>query len=385
MFSARKKALICLKSTTILSKGEKRLHYEWFAIFSIILCLFILLAEYLWLAILAKKQEDRKSKYDAAASKIEIMLEGIFYSPTKSSRDNEIAALKELMGDDVTIFEMISERLQERLKIGENEPVFDKSTVISEIYAALDPVELFSNMLKNGGDADVCYACRRLADFDAYEYQNEISELSKSKKRNVSYNAAMALARLGDTKGVADYILRIQNDVNYSFRIINQLIDEFCADRAELVALIFKSCDDYIKSTVIKAASRYNLTRFEPDYIQGTLSSDVDMRIACVKALGNLANPENEHILQNCADDASWVVRSAAVKGLQKLATPTAVECIKKSLGDKEWWVRQAAAGALVEMAVDPDELEDILGGYDKYAADALKYALYRCVDMKEN
>ena len=84
------------------------------------------------------------------------------------------------------------------------------------------------------------------------------------------------------------------------------------------------------------------------------------------------------------AEDVDWVVRSAAVRGLQRLGTPAAVQGVKEATGDKEWWVRQAAAGSLIDMNVNISEIEDVLGGYDKYASDAVKYALYRSVDMKE-
>ena len=57
---------------------------------------------------------------------------------------------------------------------------------------------------------------------------------------------------------------------------------------------------------------------------------------------------------------------------------------IKEELKDKEWWVRQTAANALIDMNVSISEIEDVLSGYDKYASDAVKYALYRSIDMNE-
>jgi hypothetical protein len=38
----------------------------------------------------------------------------------------------------------------------------------------------------------------------------------------------------------------------------------------------------------------------------------------------------------------------------------------------------------LINRNVSILDIEDILGGYDKYAADAVKYALYRSIDMRE-
>lgn len=361
------------------------MNYELFSVLCIIFCLLILGGEYLWLAILAKRQEDSKNKYEAAAQKIQYMVEGILYSPTEISRERETELLKEFMGEDTRLFEMISAQLVFWEEYGDEETLGNKDEVIDSIYAALEPVELFAKILKSGDKYKVGYACRRLADLDAYEYLNDIYELSKSKKRNIAYNAAMALSRLGFADGVAEYILKIQNDKKFSFRIINELFANFSADREELAALVLEKCDEYMKTVIIKAIAPYGFERFHRLYTEGTVSKDTDMRIASVRALGFLADPADEHTLLTAAKDREWVVRSAAVKGLQKLGTPAAIQGVKEATKDKEWWVRQAAAYSLIDMNVNISEIEDVLGGYDKYAADAVKYALYRSVDLKED
>ena len=43
--------------------------------------------------------------------------------------------------------------------------------------------------------------------------------------------------------------------------------------------------------------------------------------------------------------------------------------------------MRQTAAKAITEMDISPRDLEDILGGYDRYAADAVKSVLYKKID----
>lgn len=357
---------------------------EWIAIIAIIICLFILGFEYLWLAVLSKRRSDNCEKYKSISLRVAQMVEGILYSPTELSRKNETEALKKLMGNDYKIFEAICAQLCFWEEYGDELTFENKTEVIDGIYAALDPVKLFSDLLKHKNKYTVGYACRRLADFDAYDYLNDILELSKGKNRDVAYNAAMALSRYGYAEGVADFIARIESDKKYSFRLVNELFDNFSADKAELASIVFDKCGEYMKINVIKAISEYSLSEFEQMYIEGTSSKNSAMRIACVKALGNLANPANEQLLITATRDKDWVVRSAAVKGLGKINTPKAFDGIKEAIKDKEWWVRQAAAGALIEMNVSISDIEDILSGYDKYAADAVKYALYRLVDMKE-
>lgn len=163
------------------------------------------------------------------------------------------------------------------------------------------------------------------------------------------------------------------------------LFANFSADREALAAEVMDKCDEYMKAVIIKAIAPYGFKRFHRLYSEGTASRNTDMRIACVRALGFLADPADEHTLLTAAKDREWVVRSAAVKGLQKLGTPAAIQGVKEATKDKEWWVRQAAAYSLIDMNVNISEIEDVLGGYDKYASDAVKYALYRSVNLKED
>jgi len=357
------------------------MQYELIAVLCILLCLLLLGLEYLWLALLAKKQEDNKNKYDTIKRKCTSIIEGIIYSPSESCREAETQALYDLMKDDTYTFEIINDQLCSWDEYGDDD-FEDREDIIDGVYAKLDPIKLFSDIIKSKDKYNTGYACRRLADFDAYDYLNDIYELSKSKNRNISYNAAMALSRLGYTEGVAEYILKIESDKKYSFRIVNELFDNFSFERFELAELVLKDCDEHMKTVVIKAIAPYGFSEFEQIYIDGTVSKDTAMRVSCVKALGELANPNNEHILLVAAKDKDWVVRSSAVKGLQKIATPDAIDGIKEAIKDKEWWVRQAAATALIEMDVNISDIEEVLSGYDKYASDAAKYALYRYVNL---
>ncbi len=357
---------------------------ELVAILCIIFCLFLLGFEYLWLALLAKRQEDDSNLYLDAAKKCNCMIEGILYGPTEKCREKETQELKKLMGDDIKMFEIINSQLCYWDEFGDEETLENKSEIIDKIYEVLNPVGLCGEIVRQQDKYKIGYACRRLADFDAYDYLKDIYELSKSKNRETAYHAAMALARLGYTEGVAEFIVRIENDRNYSCRIVNELFDDFSLSRYELAEAVFEKCGEYMKTVVIKAIAHYKISEFEPMYIDGTTSKNKEMRVACVKAIGYFAKPEYEHLLLTAAKDKVWIVRSAAIRGLERLGTPGAVNGIKEAMKDNEWWVRQTAATALIDMNVNISEIEEILSGYDKYASDAAKYALYRSVDLNE-
>lgn len=356
--------------------------YELFTAILILVFLFILGIEYTWLYLLADRQEKHQEKYRAVKKKVAALTEGIFYAPTGSAMTRNLESLRDLIGDDTEAFEIADRRISE-MEQGDGNRVEDMQEKIRQIYGYLDPISLFAKLLKNGDVHHQGYACRRLADFDCYDYLEEICRLSESRNRTLAYNAAMALSRLGYAEGVAAFVLRIQDDKRYSGRIINEIFATFSLDRVKLASLIIEDCNEYMKCTTIKAIAQYGMHEFEGIYKEGCVSKNTNMRIACVKALGILGDPLNERLLIVASKDRDWVVRLSAVNGLSKLHSAEAVAAVQAALNDKEWWVRQAAANALLNMDVGISRLEDVIKGDDRYASDAMKLALYKNVDLR--
>lgn len=356
--------------------------YELFTAILILVLLFILGIEYAWLYLMSNRQEKNHEKYKAVKKKASILFDGILYAPTETTRIGNLNSLRDLVGNDTQAFEIVDEMISE-LEQGSEDRIEDMNDKIQQIYDCLDPISLFASLLKNGDVHHQSYACRRLADFDCYDYLEEMQKLSESKNRMLSYNAAMALARLGYAEGVAAFVLRIQDDKRYSGRIINEIFSGFSLDREELASLILEDCNEYMKCTTIKAIAQYGMKKFENTYKEGCMSKNTNLRIACVKALGILKNPDNERILIMASNDRDWVVRMSAVNGLSELNSASAVTAVQAALNDKEWWVRQAAANALLNMDVGISKLEDVIKGYDRYASDAMKLALYKNVDLR--
>lgn len=253
--------------------------------------------------------------------------------------------------------------------------------IIDEVNEQAKPVEIYAEMLENGDVYRKSYACRRLSDLGASQYRDELRKYVDSKNRDLAYNAAMGLAKFGDTDVVAEYLLSIQDDRMYSARIVNEFFDVFSGDRVELASRLFETCNPYMKNTIIKAIAHFRLDAFRPMYLSGATGNNQQHKIACIKALAEFGYEEDEQILQMAAKDRDWVIRSSAVRGLSRLNTRTALNTVKRALSDKEWWVRHTAADSIIKMNVSPRDLEDILGGYDRFAADAVKNVLYRMIE----
>ena len=364
--------------------GGEVLTYELFVIIGIIVCVFILALEYLWLYVLAVRQENSTKKYTSAEKKSKQIVDAIMYSPTTRARKNEIDSLQKLAKDDCKILDMIYDFVNEWKSKNDGEFYKEHSDVFQEIDEALKPIQVYAEILKSGKIHDKCYACRRLADFNAVDYINDIGKLCEDKNRALAYNAAMALSAFGDTQRLAKYIVSIENDKKYSTRVVFELVSSFTGDLTDLVLLILKNCNEEMKATIITAVAPYGLSDFADIYIAGTKSTNDNMKIACVKALGGLKNLEYEHDLIVASKDKNWVVRISAIKGLSYFQTNEAIEVVKTATKDKEWWVRQVAASALINMSVKIKDIDEIMKGYDRYAADAVKNSLYREIDIRE-
>ena len=354
---------------------------ELLSVIGLLFCLTVISAEYVLIFRLADRQDTHKLRIDDIRRRLRIHVEGVLFAPTFSSRNAEVKALANEIGGDYEVYEIALASIKGYggTKYSSDEEALDK--LISDINDQVHPKEIYAKMLDEGDVYHKCYACRKLAGLNAVEYRDVIKEHVTSNERELAYNAAAALCSMGDAPVVADYLLSIQDDRLYSSRIINEFFAKFTGDKQELAELLFEKCNKYMKCTVVKAISNYKIEAFRPMYIKGASGDDVPMKIACVKALDAFGNPEDEQILQIAAGDREWVIRASAIRGLSLLKSRTALATVKKALSDKEWWVRQAAAQSITRMNISPGDLEEILGGYDRFAADAVKSVLYRQVN----
>ncbi len=350
--------------------------YELMAILLLFLALMIIAAEFLWLFILAERQESHTKKYSEASRQIDAAFDAVLYAPTGESRKEEIAALAEFVGDNPLKMDILSGKILGVLMDGASEE--ERLEAAVAVNDAVKPLDFYARLLHEGGTYQKAYACRKVAAFYGEKEIPVIRELAFSRNRDLAYNAAMALSAFGDEDTVVRFILDGEKDARYSHRIILELIMTYTGDLRSLASRLFEQGGDYIKATVIKGLSDYRFPEFEPIYIDGLSSTNINLKIACIRALGRLGKPEYEHALIIAAHDKTWTVRAAAVTELGRMTTPNAADALTEATGDPEWWVRYNAAKALV--AADPDltHVEAVLKGYDKYAADAVKYALYR-------
>ena len=239
-------------------------------------------------------------------------------------------------------------------------------------------------MIKENDVVKKCYACQRLAALGATNDIEGIRELLKSRNRQLRYAAGNSLAALGDKEGVEEFILGFEDDYKYSYRVINEVIDRYTGDLYEISKDLIEKGDSYLKATVIKSIGKYKIKELVPYVLECTNDTNINIKIAATKAMCFCA--EKEHILTliRLSKDQNWVVREFAVKALGNFNTDEAIEAVKQSTQDEQWWVRQTAAESLIKMDYSLEHIESVIKGYDRYASEAVKYSLYKVLNMEE-
>ena len=355
--------------------------YEILAAVLIIFFLLMLSAEYLWLYLLSKRNEESDMQKYEICSKIHSMIEAFLYSPTETSRETELSSLFDYIGDDAAKKDEAAVQFIQLMKRADDIPA-EKLKLLGKLYEMLDPVEFYSKQLAKGNFYRKSYAVRRLADFNASEKIPDIKNLLSDRHNNVVYNAAMALSELGDEDAVVFFAQKCESNRYYSHRILLELLQAYTGDRIGLTKRLYNECNDYVKATCIKAYTHDCIEELSEIYADGASAKDNNLKIACVKALAQLGKPEYEQKMIIALNDKNWIVRLAAVSGLERIHSQTSLEALVKATQDDEWWVRNAAAKAIVNIDFQLIYVEKVLSGYDKYAADAVKSALYKQINM---
>lgn len=215
-------------------------------------------------------------------------------------------------------------------------------------------------------------ACRQLGGLKVKGTEGRIIKLIACKDNDVRYNVLLAVARLGDLKGLVYALTSDSEKINISYRAVIEIISAFDGSKEDLFEQSLKLSDDYIKGILIKAAANYNLEGLREYYLKYLKSDDKNLRIACIRALCELKNLPNEEYLINMLNDKAWEVRAASAKSLEKIGTSNSFPALEKAAGDSEWWVRHNAASTLVLLPGGKEYASKIINGKDNYAREAI-------------
>lgn len=244
------------------------------------------------------------------------------------------------------------------------------------LYEATEIKKFLIKRLSSRKDYIKALTCRQLGDLRLNSTESYIVNLIDSKNNNVIYNVLLALAKLGDLNNLTRILVSNSSNISISFRAVIEVVEEFKGSKEDLFKGTIDSCDDYLKGILIKAAADGQYEGLSSYYIKYLSSNNMNLKIACLRALSELQNSTYEQHMIKMLEDEEWEVRAAAAKGLEKVGTSHSLEPLVKITSDSEWWVRHNAASTLVAISGGAEYARQIMDGEDQYARDAIAAAM---------
>jgi HEAT repeat protein len=241
--------------------------------------------------------------------------------------------------------------------------------------------------------------------------ERQVRHLDSSLLLGRRLRAAVALAEIGDDT-VADALMRHLDDREPEIRIqcarglgrirwtpaIDQIVAQFGGEDPWVRARFSDTLVGFGTSATwpLLAYIRINhpfeangpalalrtIAQIQDDEAVGPLiqildkATDLDVRLATIEALGELASPEALSPLSEFLESDDWELRAKSATALGGLGDHHAIAWLMGALRDENWWVRRSAAAALAHLPAGMDALYEALDGEDRYAADAAAEAL---------
>lgn len=352
---------------------------EMLAVILMIAAIFLILLELLWLYVISQNQEDFLRKRHLEITTAHSQIEAVLDAPDKATQEAEMEVFLKT-GSESKSKLLCAVLAYNEFKAHESKLSDERKVILDNILNKLDPVPKLNDMLKNSNNYLKSYICRCLADLDSVESIDNIKECLNSRNKTLQYNAGMALSVLGDEDGVINFLGICQSNNKYSHRIILEVISDYSNDKVKLIRTYFnrEEADDYMKANIIKAVKNDRLSQLKDIYTEGFQSKNNQLRAACVKAMSMLGENDFEQYLITASRDKDWIIRLSSLTGLEKISTKNAIEAVKNTTADDQWWVRKRAAEALVRMDKSMAYVEEVINGYDRYAAEAVMEVLYK-------
>lgn len=187
------------------------------------------------------------------------------------------------------------------------------------------------------------------------EDQKKIIKLMNDRVFLVRSNAAIALTRLGQKKGIKKILEHMIVERGYGrFFYRDILLHEGALETFELIEEIASEEQGHhsLHIECLNILSGKAMTLTHP-FLQWDLASeDAKIRYAAVKVFARNPQKESAQILMQCMEDPVAEVRAEAAYGLGYFASKESIAKLESALSDNVWNVRLQAAWSLKRMGV---------------------------------
>lgn len=293
-----------------------------------------------------------------------ILLDNLYSIPT---------SLTAVPKRDTTSFLLLWNHLQEILK----EDARDRLAILAR---SLEIDKVAIKMLASRKTSKCLLALSVLGNLRKEQAWDKIEKFVNNKNMLLSLTALNALAKINPTRAVQiiiDFMVKQDNWPDY--KIANILYEIGSKTFSEPLAKAILSTNPEKQARLLTFMRFANGTVAVP--IARKLlkeSSDTEVISACLNLLGLLSDIRDARLIKDFIKHPASPVRIRAVSALGNIADDQELHVLEECLSDSEWWVRYRAAQAISTLPSMNRDLMEIIKKRqtDRFAVDILNYVI---------
>lgn len=255
---------------------------------------------------------------------------------------------------------------------------------ITSLCEDLGLVDYDIKNLKSSNKFLKALACKRLGEYRSKKPIKHLITVLQLPIVDITYNALMALAKIGDEEAFAEAFENINSKVILNERSLMEILDSFEGDKKYIYKKMISSSNNYLSVVFIKSSGNH-MDVYKGEKISKYLNDEnKEKRIAALKAIGSMGDSRYVKNIINLLSDKEWEVRAVAAKVLGKLEDDNAIFPLVNALSDRQWYVRYNAAESILSIDRGLDIIPTIFEGKDRFAKDIIISAIENLDFMKK-
>lgn len=219
-----------------------------------------------------------------------------------------------------------------------------------------------------------CIQCKLYLYKPATHY---LLEHLKDNDLSLQYDILLALARFNDPELIIAALNNSNNSLVVNERTIRNIIKFMTPPNQEILMVkILEINSDSLSALFLKCLEKESATALKDRIIPLTDNDNSqELRIASIKAISVMENPDLVPHLISGLLDSDWEMRAVSAKSLESLPDTRTLYPLLNAICDEKWWVRQNAALALLSFPNPEIAIQKVVDTKDQYAYESLYYA----------
>ena len=209
----------------------------------------------------------------------------------------------------------------------------------------------------------------------------------------VRENALKAIYSFGDAGLVARSFAHLSAmGVWHNEKLLTDGLMTFAGDAVWLADVLMERYDDLLecyRNALIAYMGLRSIDSHDEALMEIALGEDVSCDTLCcvIRKIARVPSERNlrflEGMLRRHEEGDEWEPAAVAASGLGRYEGNDEVrELLKSTLASHDYYVRKNSAASLVAVGIDQGDVEDVYELKDRFAADAINYAVWRDVHV---